>query len=167
MGDELITGRWLWDRDTAFVEILLEIRFRPGGIKPVARVRGVFTKPFCKLVVILSSGCQKAVSGARLRMGNVVVIKEALEGGFSPAVEISIGRSSLSATTLPIKDPVLDTVVGVGALVIGFGGRVNNLGLPVLLDEIFQIFPIRWSRVGDIMIGEPSFKLSLVPLVVN
>lgn len=47
--------------------------------------------------------------------------------------------------------------------------RVVGLGdivLPVLLHQILEVFAVGRSGVGYVVIGEPSLKLSLVPLVV-
>ena len=53
-------------------------------------------------------------------------------------------------------------LLGIPALV-----RTDGVVLPVLLDQILQILAICWSRVGDVVVGEPSLELSLVPLVIG
>lgn len=68
---------------------------------------------------------------------------------------------------MPVEDPIFDTIVVVAGLATDLSSRVNNLGLPVVLDEDLEIFSIRGSGVGDIMIREPSLQFSFVPLVVN
>jgi hypothetical protein len=45
--------------------------------------------------------------------------------------------------------------------------RGYDLRVPVLFDKIFKIFSVCWSRVRDIVIRKPSFKLRLMPFVVN
>lgn len=45
--------------------------------------------------------------------------------------------------------------------------RSHDLVVPVLLDEVFEIFPICGSGMWDVVVRQPSLKLRLVPLVVN
>lgn len=43
----------------------------------------------------------------------------------------------------------------------------GDLVLPVGLDEVDKVLAVGSGRVRDIMVGEPSLELSLVPLVVS
>ena len=51
------------------------------------------------------------------------------------------------------------------SLPIGVGRR--NFIVPAALDQIFQIGTVCGSWIWDIVIREPSFELSLMPLVVS
>ena len=44
--------------------------------------------------------------------------------------------------------------------------RLGNVILPVLLHEVLQVLAVGRRRVRDVVVGEPTLKLSLVPLVV-
>jgi hypothetical protein len=68
--------------------------------------------------------------------------------------------------SIPVENPVFDRIVGIGSLVASSGQRIDNLSLPVVLDQVLEIFAISWSRVRDVVIREPTLKLSLVPFVV-
>lgn len=46
-------------------------------------------------------------------------------------------------------------------------GGVGDHRLPVVLDEVLKIFTVCGSRVGNVVIREPSLKLGLMPLVVS
>lgn len=48
-------------------------------------------------------------------------------------------------------------------VVVGLGDVV----LPVLADEITQVLAVGRGGVGDVVVGEPALKLSLMPLVVS
>jgi hypothetical protein len=43
----------------------------------------------------------------------------------------------------------------------------DNVVVPVLLDQLFEIFAIRGGRIWDVVIGEPSLELSFVPFIVG
>ncbi len=45
--------------------------------------------------------------------------------------------------------------------------RRSNFRLPVVLYQIFEVLAICWSRVRDVVIGKPTLKLSLVPLIIS
>ena len=68
---------------------------------------------------------------------------------------------------LPVKDPVLDGIVGVGGLVASGAERIDNTALPVVLHQVFEVFTVCWCWVRDIMIREPTLELSFVPFVVG
>lgn len=70
-------------------------------------------------------------------------------------------------TSLPVEDPVFDAAVVVGCLVASCRYRLNHFGLPVLLDEVFQVFPISGAGIRYIVVGEPTLELGLVPFVVR
>lgn len=55
----------------------------------------------------------------------------------------------------------------VGGLVARSGQRIDNLSLPVVLDQNLKILAISRAWVGDVVVGEPAFELSLMPLVVS
>ena len=76
VGDEFVTRGWLWDRDTAFIEIFFEIRFRPGLVEPITRVSCVFSSLLCDGLVVLANTAQETVTSSWLRSGNIVVIEE-------------------------------------------------------------------------------------------
>jgi hypothetical protein len=48
-------------------------------------------------------------------------------------------------------------------IIVGRG----DLRLPVLLDKTFKILAVSGSRIGNVMVRQPSLKLVLVPFVVN
>ena len=80
-----------------------------------------------------------------------MVIEERLERRFAPAIE----------------DPILDTAIVLVGLVTSCSNRVNNLSLPIFFDEVFEVFSVCGSRVGDIVVGEPTLKFGLMPFVVG
>ena len=97
-----------------------------------------------------------------------MVIKERLERRFAPAVFISGGFEWISKKEIsPIEDPILDTAIVLVGLVTSCSNRLNNLGLPIFFDEVFEVFPVCRSRVGDIVVGEPTLKFGLMPFVVG
>jgi len=53
-------------------------------------------------------------------------------------------------------------LVGVPAVV-----RTSDVVIPVLLDEILQVLTVGGSGERDVVVGEPSLELSLMPLVVG
>lgn len=57
----------------------------------------------------------------------------------------------------------------VGLQLVGIPAVVwsGHLVLPVVLDKVYKILTVGCSGEGDIVIREPSFELSLVPLVVS
>lgn len=44
---------------------------------------------------------------------------------------------------------------------------MDNIGFPVVLDEVLKILAVSRGGVRNIVVGEPSLKLGLVPLVVD
>ena len=73
---------------------------------------------------------------------------------------------------LVLLGTLLDLLAG-GGQVVGKLARapvvvgLSNVVLPVLLDEVGQILAVGRGRVGDVVVGEPALKLSLMPLVVS
>lgn len=64
----------------------------------------------------------------------------------------------------------LDALVGEPGLEVLGGPRVVGLDdvvVPVGLDELLEILPIGGSRVGDVVVRQPALELRLVPLVVS
>jgi len=45
--------------------------------------------------------------------------------------------------------------------------RLGDLGLPVVLDKILEVLAVCWCRVWNIVIRQPSLKLSFVPFVID
>ena len=68
---------------------------------------------------------------------------------------------------IPVEDPALDITVAVGCLVASCGSWVDDLGLPVVLHKILEIFAISWSWIWDVMVRQPALKLGLMPLIVG
>ena len=69
--------------------------------------------------------------------------------------------------SLPVEDPVLNASVVIGGLVTSRGKRVDDVGLPIILDEILKVFAIRCLGMRDVVIREPALKLGLMPFVVG
>lgn len=73
---------------------------------------------------------------------------------------------------LVLLSALLDLLAG-GAQVVGQLGGVpavvglDDIVLPILLDKIGEILAVGRSRVGDVVVGKPALKLSLMPLVVS
>ena len=67
---------------------------------------------------------------------------------------------------------LLDLLAG-GSQVVGelVGSPVavglGDVVLPVLGDKVGQVLTVGRGGVGDVVVGEPALKLSLVPLVVS
>lgn len=45
--------------------------------------------------------------------------------------------------------------------------RVDHIGLPVVLDQVLEVLTVGCLWMWDIVVSEPSLKLSLMPLVVS
>jgi hypothetical protein len=42
-----------------------------------------------------------------------------------------------------------------------------DLSIPVVLNEILELFTVGGFWVGDVVVGEPAVKLGLMPLIVD
>lgn len=62
---------------------------------------------------------------------------------------------------LPLRGQVVGELLRI-PLVVGLGDVI----LPVGLDEVLEILTVSGGGVGDVVVGEPSLELSLVPFVV-
>lgn len=55
----------------------------------------------------------------------------------------------------------------IAGLVASRGNWSGHLRFPVLFDEILEVFPIGGTGIGDVVVGEPTLELGLVPFVVR
>lgn len=44
--------------------------------------------------------------------------------------------------------------------------RLDDVVLPVVLDQVLQVLAVRSSWVRDVVVGQPALQLGLVPFVV-
>ena len=117
--DQLVAGASLGDWYTTLIQPSLEVRVRPGLVKPVTRVGSSLANLVGSRLVVGAGGTKKRVAGARRWVRNVVVVKERLELGLGPAVSLSacMTLKMLSGCDEPVKDPVLNARVRVRGLV--------------------------------------------------
>lgn len=71
---------------------------------------------------------------------------------------------------------LLGRLLGLDALLLQVGAelvsiprvvRRDDVGVPVLLDELLEILAVGRSGVGNVMVRKPALKLGLMPLVVR
>jgi hypothetical protein len=63
--------------------------------------------------------------------------------------------------------PTLEGEIALDRLGIPVLVRVHDLIVPVRLDEVLEVLAVGRLRVGNVVVGEPSLKLGLMPLVVD
>lgn len=118
-----------------------------------------------------------------------MLVSEGLELAVGPGIKnpiLGTSQGSLSLV-LGIVPCVLDlseerilgglgALLGLDALRLQIRGQLSRVPLlvrrdsvilPVILDEALKILAVRRSRVGDIVVREPSLELGLMPLVVG
>lgn len=118
-----------------------------------------------------------------------MVIAESLELTLGPSIQDPVlhtgpGRLGLVLgfvpTTLDLSDEavlgIFRRVLGLGALLLEIGLQLIRIPLliggdyvrvPVRLHEVFEIFAVSRGGVRDVVVGEPSLELGLMPLVVR
>lgn len=68
-----------------------------------------------------------------------------------------MGVEGRSTAVLRIKYPGLDAFIVIINLLASVGYGVDNLLLPVVLDQVLEVFSISWGRIWNIVIRQPSF----------
>lgn len=73
---------------------------------------------------------------------------------------------------LVLLGTLLNLLAGRGQVVLKLGSvpvvvRLDDMILPVVLDELGQVLAVGRGRVGDVVVGEPALELGLMPLVVS
>lgn len=118
-----------------------------------------------------------------------MVVAESLELGLSPRVEnpildAGVGSLSLVVGLVPRTLDLLNKrvlvrsggILDINAFLLEVGGQLgsipvlvgsSNVVVPAAANELLQIPAVSGSWIGDIVVGQPSLKLSLVPLVVG
>lgn len=156
---------------------------------PVSRVRSGLTKLLSDGIVACASLGENSVTLARLRDRNAMVVAESLELGLSPRVEnpildAGVGSLSLVVGLVPRTLDLLNKrvlvrsggILDINAFLLEVGGQLgsipvlvgsSNVVVPAAANELLQIPAVSGSWIGDIVVGQPSLKLSLVPLVVG
>lgn len=101
-----------------------------------------------------------------------------------PALSVSVSLVGLVGSLMPgilhLDDEAILVLLGtlldllasrsqvVGELRgVPIGVGLDDVILPVLLNKVGQVLAVGGSRVGDVVVGEPALKLSLMPLVVS
>ena len=117
-----------------------------------------------------------------------MLVSEGLKLALGPGIKdpisnVSPGLLGLVLSLEPVGLNLLNQVIlgsfglGLGLLALGLkegaelGGVPaliwrNDVLIPVLFDQILEILAVRRSRIGDVVVGEPTLKLCLVPFVV-
>ena len=85
----------------------------------------------------------------------------------SSCIQLVNGEFNGTVRYIRVENPILDTAVVIGSRISGGLERVNDFRLPVVLDQIFEIFTISGRWIWDIVVREPSLKLSFVPFIVR
>jgi hypothetical protein len=153
-GEERIASAWRWVGDVVVVEERLELRLSPAeshvsmlsvdtvcGDSQNLRVKDVGLDITGSLVCLVGSG--------------VPVRLDLLE----EAVLVLLGAL---LRLLALGCEVARQLVGVPLAV-----WLGNIVVPVLLNQVLEVLAIRSCGVGDVVIGQPALKLSLMPLVVD
>lgn len=171
------------------VKPLLEVGLGPGLVQPVAGIGGGLASLLGRGLVCAARLLEKGVTLAGLWNRNAVVIAERLELALGPGVEDPIldagpSRLSLVLGLIPSSLDLVEEVVLVrGSGVLGLDalelqvlaelGRVpvlvgrHDVGLPILLHQLLEVFAIGWGGIRDIVVGKPALELILVPFVVS
>lgn len=161
----------------------------PALIQPVARIRRGFSGLLGNGLVIFTGRLEESIALAGLRDRNAVAIAESLELIISPGVEdpvVGVDPALLSLVfrfvpgALDLGDEGVPRLVSrflsLKALLLQIAGellgvpflvRLDHIRLPILLHQLFEILPVGRGWIGDVMVGQPPFKLGLLPLVVG
>jgi len=100
-------------------------------------------------------------------VGGVAVSLVGLFGGLVPGT-LNLLDEALGVLLGALLDLLAGRAQVVGKLgSIPVAVRLGDVILPVLGDEIGQVLTVGRGRVGDIVVGKPALKLSLMPLVVS
>lgn len=101
-----------------------------------------------------------------------------------PVLNVLVGIAGLVRGLIPIALDLAGEALGIllGAFLdlLALGVQVvcelayvplavglSDVIVPVVLDEVLEILAVRGSGVWDVVVGEPSFQLCLVPFVVD
>jgi hypothetical protein len=101
-----------------------------------------------------------------------------------PVSAVAVGLVGLVGGLVPcvlnLRDQALGVLLGALLDLLASGSQVvgeltgtpaavglGDVVLPVLLNEVGQVLAVGRSRVGHAVVGEPTLKLSLMPLVVS
>ena len=95
--------------------------------------------------------------GVRILSDILSLVPVGLDGVDKRVLGCSSGGSSLLAALAQVSGELLGVPITVWR---------DDLGVPVLLNKFLEICAISWGWVGDIVIGQPSVEIGLVPLVV-
>ena len=68
-----------------------------------------------------------------------------------------VGRRAL----VPLEAEVVVQLVGIPVLI-----RSDDIAVPVVPDELFQILAVRRFGIGDLVVGKPALQLCFVPFVI-
>lgn len=118
--------------------------------------------------VLLSKGHELAVGpGVPGPVAHVARLLDDIVVGLVPAclglvdqLSNSLLRGVLDSLSLGLE--VVEQLGGI-PLVVG----LNNVVVPVLLDEVLDVLAVSGGRIRDAVVGEPTLELSLMPLVVD
>lgn len=83
--NQLVTCRWLWNRNPVVVEPFLQVRLRPGLVDPIAGVRGLLLSLLGRRLVVRADCLEVLVTLAGLWYWDVVLVGECLELRIGPA----------------------------------------------------------------------------------
>lgn len=123
------------------------------------------------------------------RTRNAVLVAEGLQLALGPSVKNPVintgpGAVGILLGLVPValnlgNQAVLGTfglLLGLLALGLEEGAQLggipavvglDNIVVPVLLNDALQVLAVSWSRVRDVVVSEPALQLRLMPLVVD
>lgn len=101
-----------------------------------------------------------------------------------PALSVAVSLVGLLGSLMPgilhlgdeavlvLLGTLLDLLASGGEVVLKLSGVpvvvwLDDVVLPVVLDELGQVLTVGRSRIGDVVVGEPALELGLMPLVVS
>lgn len=80
--------------DAALVEPGLQVRLRPRGVKPVARIAESLAGLVRNGLIVRADGLEERVASARSGVRNAMVVKEGLELRLGPSVSVQLVRAA-------------------------------------------------------------------------
>jgi hypothetical protein len=131
---ELVTGAWLWDWNVVLVAESLELRFSPAGFSQYEVKRG---RSYSRIEDPFSDVAIRVVDGV------LGILPSALELG-NKGVLILLGALLDRCSG---RHQILVNLIRIPAVVWG-----DDFVIPVVFDQVLQVFPVSWSWVRNVVV---------------